>query len=132
VGRRLLPFRKGESSRLARKKGRKLRLSTSSREQPPARVREEEFAKQLRLARYLAGASLPAARALEPVVKSKVPKRERTPAKADSKAKPEPARQKAAKVELVRERRRAGQAGRQKTPTSGPRRSEKGRGSPGR
>ena len=35
-------------------------------EQPSALVREEEFARQLRLARYLAASSLPPARALEP------------------------------------------------------------------
>jgi hypothetical protein len=34
-------------------------------EQPSAVVREEEFAKQLRIARYLAGARLPAVRSLE-------------------------------------------------------------------
>jgi hypothetical protein len=37
-------------------------------EQPAAMVREEEFAKQLRLARYLAGASFPPSRPLEPAL----------------------------------------------------------------
>jgi hypothetical protein len=36
-------------------------------------VQDEEFAKQLRLARYLAGASLPPSRPLEPVAKSRRP-----------------------------------------------------------
>ena len=35
-------------------------------EQPSALVQEEDFAKQLRLARYLAASSLPASRPLEP------------------------------------------------------------------
>ena len=51
-------------------------------EQPAAMVREEEFAKQLRLARYLAGASLPPSRPLEPVLKGRAPKQERSVPKA--------------------------------------------------
>jgi hypothetical protein len=43
-------------------------------EQPSAVVWEEEFAKQLRIARYLAGTSLPAARSLEPVPQAVTPK----------------------------------------------------------
>ena len=44
-------------------------------EQPSSLVQEEEFAKQLRLARHLAGASLPPSRrALEPVRQPKTRK----------------------------------------------------------
>src|SRR5260370_26002668 len=49
-------------------------------EQPSTRVQEEEFAKQLRLARNLAAASLP----LEPVRQPRTPKKERSIAKAKS------------------------------------------------
>ena len=45
-------------------------------EQPAAMVREEEFAKQLRLARYLAASSLPPARSLEPALKARAPRQE--------------------------------------------------------
>ena len=43
-------------------------------EPPSALVREEEFAKQLRLARYLAASSLPPSRPLEPALKARAPK----------------------------------------------------------
>jgi hypothetical protein len=95
-------------------------------------VREEEFAKQLRPARYLAASSLPAARKLEPVVKTKTPRRERPVTKAGSKAKPEPMKEKAGDAELAKERRRAGRVGQQKGSSSSPHGSEKQRGSPER
>jgi hypothetical protein len=60
----------------------------------------------LRLARYLAGASR-APRPLEPRLEARTPKPARRVAKARSKAKPEPARQKAGEGELAKERRRA-------------------------
>jgi hypothetical protein len=101
-------------------------------EQPAAMVREEEFAKQLRLARYLAASSLPPSRPLEPVLKGRAPKQARPVTKARSGAKKQPEKQKPGEVELAKERRRAGRVARQKTPSSRPQRSEKGRGSPGR
>jgi hypothetical protein len=101
-------------------------------EQPVAMVREEEFAKQLRLARYLAASSLPPSRPLEPARTTIAPKQERPVTKARSKSKAESATQKVGATELAKERRRAGRVARQKTPSSGPQRSEKGRGSPGR
>jgi hypothetical protein len=51
-------------------------------EQPSARVQEEEFAKQLRLARYLAAGGSSPSRPLEPPPKAKAPKRGRPVAKA--------------------------------------------------
>jgi hypothetical protein len=101
-------------------------------EQPTAMVREEEFAKQLRLARYLAASSLASARPLEPVLTGRAPKLERSVKKARPKAKAEPARQKAGEAELAKERRRAGRVRTQKTPSSGQRRSERQRSGPGR
>ena len=101
-------------------------------EQPSAVVREEEFARQLRIARYLAGASLPAARPLEPADEVRARKDRRSVRTARSKTKKETPRQKAGKMELAKERRRAGQAGRQKVPSSSPRGSERQRPSPGR
>jgi hypothetical protein len=50
-------------------------------EQPSARVQEEEFGKQLRLARYLAAGGSPPSRALEPAAETKTPKRGRPVAK---------------------------------------------------
>jgi hypothetical protein len=64
-------------------------------EQPSALVQEQEFAKQLRIARYLAAASLPAARPLEPVANARTPTQERAVMKPRSKSKAEPARRKA-------------------------------------
>jgi hypothetical protein len=99
-------------------------------EQPSPLVRgEEEFAKQLRLARYLAASSLPPSRPLEPTPQARAPKQERTVTKAGSKAKAGPARQKAGEAELAKERRRAG---RPKVSSSGPQRGERQRSSPGR
>jgi hypothetical protein len=89
-------------------------------------------AKQLRLARYLAASSLPPARPLELHLKTRMPKQGRGVTKAAPKAKAEPARRKAEEAELAKERRRAGQDGRQKSASSGPHRSEKGRPSLGR
>ena len=103
-------------------------------EQPSAVVREEEFAKQLRIARYLAGARLPAVRSLEPASGPKKAKRLHSPAKA-AKARPvtkkETPKQKAEEKELAKERRRAGRVG-QKVPSSDPRRAEKQRPARGR
>jgi hypothetical protein len=98
-------------------------------EQPSAVVREEEFAKQLRIARYLAGAGLAKSR-LGSVPEPKSPKQERPVSKAAAKAKSEVARQKAEQAELAKERRRAGRAG--KSPSSVRRGMEKQRNSPGR
>jgi hypothetical protein len=56
-------------------------------EQPAVMVREEEFAKQLRLARYLAGASLPPSRPLEPASEARAPEPARRAAKSRSRAK---------------------------------------------
>jgi hypothetical protein len=73
-------------------------------EQPSSRLQEQEFAKQLRIARYLAAASLPPARGLDPVAEARALRRERPITKAGSKAKAEPARQKAGEAELANER----------------------------
>jgi hypothetical protein len=100
-------------------------------EQPSALVQEEEFAKQLRLARYLAAASLPPARPLEAVRQPRTPKKERSISKAGAKAKAETVSKKARAEELAKERRRAGRAG-HKVPSSDTRRGEKHRASPGR
>ena len=95
-------------------------------------VREEDFAKQLRIARYLAGASLPPTRPLEAASVAKTPKQGPGVTKAAPKAKAEPVGHKAGQAELAKERRRAGQVGRQKAPSSGERRSDKQRSGPGR
>ena len=100
-------------------------------EQPSAVVREEEFAKQLRIARYLAGARLPAVRSLEQAPGAKKARRLHTTAKARPITKKETPRPNAEEKELAKERRRAGRAG-QKVPSSDPRRAEKHRSSPGR
>ena len=101
-------------------------------EQPSARVQEEEFAKQLRLARYLAAASLPPARPLEPVPETRTRKQGRPVfAKAGPKTKAKTVDKKAREEELAKERRRAGQVG-LKLPASGSGRGEKQRPSPGR
>jgi hypothetical protein len=85
----------------------------------------------LRLARYLAALSLPPPRPLEPAAQARPPKRERTVTKARFKAKAKPARKKAGEAELAKESRRAGRAA-EKIPSSGSRRGENPRGSPGR
>ena len=99
-------------------------------DQPSPVVREEEFAKHLQIARYLAAASLPPARALEPAVKTRAPKQGRPIRQAGSKAKSKPARQKVGEAELAKERRRAGRVGRPKAASSGPQRIERRRHSP--
>jgi hypothetical protein len=101
-------------------------------EQPSARVQEEEFAKQLRLARYLAAGGSPPSRPLEATSKARAPKDATSLTKARPKTKKDMPRRKGEEVELAKERRRAGQAVRQKTPSSGSHRNEKGRPSPGR
>jgi hypothetical protein len=106
----------------------KARVTYQVSEQPSTRVQEEEFAKQLRLARYLAAASLPSSRPLEPAPETKAPKREGPVAKA----KPKATGKKAREEELAKERRRAARGSSQKTPPSGQQRSEKQRHSPGR
>jgi hypothetical protein len=93
---------------------------------------EKEFAKQLRLARYLAASSLPPSRPLEPVPRARAPKQGRTVTKAGSKAKAEAASQKAGEAELVKERRRAGQVAPRKAPPPGQHRDERQRSAPGR
>ena len=100
-------------------------------EQPSARVQEEEFAKQLRLARYLAAGGSPPLRPLEPGRQAKTREQKRPIAKASAKTKAETVGKKAREEELAKERRRAGRAG-QKVPSSGVRGSEKQRHSPGR
>jgi hypothetical protein len=103
-------------------------------EQPSVVVREEEFAKQLRIARYLAGARLPAIRSLEPAPGPKKTKRLHSPAKA-AKARPitkkETPKQKAEEKELAKERRRVGRVG-QKVTSVGSGRAEKQRPARGR
>jgi hypothetical protein len=91
--------------------------------------REEEFAKQLRLARYLAASSFRPSRPLEPASVARTPKQARPVRKARSKAKAEPARKKAGEAELAKERRRAGRA---KTPSTSQHRGEKERSGPSR
>jgi hypothetical protein len=100
-------------------------------EQPSAKVQEEEFAKQLRLARYLAAGGSPPARTLEAVNQPRTRKQERSIAKAGAKTKAERLAKKAREEELAKERRRAGRVG-HKVPSAGPGRGEKQRSGPGR
>ena len=100
-------------------------------EQPSSRVQEEEFAKQLRLARYLAAGGSPPSRPLEAVRQPRTPKRAQPIAKTGAKTKAERPAKKAREEELAKERRRAGRVG-QKVPVSGSGRGEKQRPSPGR
>ncbi|MFY9984133.1 MAG: hypothetical protein WAK31_05215 [Chthoniobacterales bacterium] len=100
-------------------------------EQPSARVQEEEFAKQLRLARYLAGRGSPPSRALEPARPPRTPKQERPVAKTGAKTKAGTGSKKAREEELAKERRRVGRVG-QKLPSAGAGRGEKQRSGPGR
>jgi hypothetical protein len=96
------------------------------------RVQEEEFAKQLRLARYLADGGSPPSRTQEPVRQPRTPKKERAIAKAGAKSKAGTVSKKAREEELAKERRRAGRLDRlQKGPSSRPRRNGKQRPSPG-
>ena len=96
-------------------------------EQPSAVVREEEFAKQLRIARYLAGASVASSRALELTPQAKTPEEGRSVAKAKPKSNRATANKKAREEELAKERRRAGRVARQKVPPSSQHRSERER-----
>ena len=100
-------------------------------EQPSARVQEEEFAKQLRLARYLAGGGSAPSRSLEPVRQPRPRKAERPIAKAGARTKAGAVTKKAREEELAKERRRAGRVG-HKLPSADARRGEKQRHSPGR
>jgi hypothetical protein len=94
-------------------------------EQPSSRVHEEEFAKQLRLARYLAAGGSPPSRPLEPVRQPRTPKRGRPVAKAGAKATGKKDRE----GELANERRRAGKGTGRRMSSSGPQQNEKQRGS---
>jgi hypothetical protein len=96
-------------------------------EQPSALVQEEEFAKQLRLAPYLAAASLPPSRPLEPVREVRTPKQARPVTKARPKIKTPSASKKAREEELAKERRRAGKVARQRSLSSASHRGEKQR-----
>ena len=107
--------------------GKKAPVVYQPSELPSPLVREEEFAKQLRLARYLAASSPPPSRPLEPASAAKTPKQVRPVTKQSSKATGHKARDE----ELAKERRRAGRVA-HKAPSAGPRRSEKGRSSPSR
>jgi hypothetical protein len=100
-------------------------------EQPSAKVQEEEFAKQLRLARYLAAGGSPPSRSLEPVRQARTPKQARAIAKAGVKTKAGTGSKKAREEELAKERRRAGRVG-HKAASSDPRRGEKQRPGPSR
>jgi hypothetical protein len=112
--------------------GKKASVVYQPSEQAPSLVREEEFAKQLRLARYLAGSSLPPARVLETAPKTRTPKSTGGTPKAAPKTKAQLAKQKPDEAELAKERRRAGQVARQNPPSAAPSRGEKQRHSPGR
>ena len=96
-------------------------------ELPSAVVQEEDFAKQLRLARYLAGAGLGRPREMEKAVE-----KARSITKPKPRAKAQSGNKKGVEAELARERRRAQQAGRQKGSPSGPARSEGQRSGPRR
>jgi hypothetical protein len=72
--------------------------------QPSALIREEDFAKQLLLARYLAGASLPPSRRLETHLNAKTPKPVRPLTKARRRTKAASRGQKAGDAELAKER----------------------------
>jgi hypothetical protein len=100
-------------------------------EQPSARVQEQEFAKQLRIARYLAAGGSPPSRPLEAVHEPRTQKKERPLAKAGAKSKPGTATKNPREEELAKERRRAGRVER-KVPPAGPGRGEKQRRGPDR
>jgi hypothetical protein len=100
-------------------------------EQPSSRIQEEEFAKQLRIARYLAAGGSPPSRLVESVRQPRTVKQERPLAKAGAKTKAGTASKKPREEELEKERRRAGGVG-QKVPSAGPGRGEKQRSSPSR
>ena len=91
------------------------------------RSSHEEFAKQLRIARYLAGASLGRPQELE-----KAGEKAPSITKPKPRAKAPSGNKKGVEAELARERRRAQQAGGQKGSSSGRGRSEKQRSGPSR
>ena len=93
---------------------------------PYALVREEDFAKQLRLARYLAGVSVGRPRAME-----KAGEKAQTITKPKPRAKAQSGSKKGVEAEPARERRRVRQPGQHKA-SSGRGRSEKPRSAPGR
>jgi hypothetical protein len=93
-------------------------------EQPSSRVQEEDFAKQLRLARYLAAGGSPPSRLVELAPEAKSSKRGRPIAKAGAKTKAGRQAKKPREEELAKERRRAARSG-QKGAPSGPSRGEK-------
>jgi hypothetical protein len=109
----------------------KARVTYQVSEQPSARVQEEEFAKQLRIARYLAAGGSPPSRTLEQAPEARAPKRGRRVAKVQGKSKAGTVGKKAREEELAKERRRAGRVG-HKLPSAGSRRGEKQRPGPGR
>ena len=96
-------------------------------ELPSAVVREQDFPNQLRLARYLAGASLGRPREIE-----KAGEKAHSITKPKPRAKAQSGNKKGVEAELARERRRAQQAGRQKGSSSARGRSEKRRSGPSR
>jgi hypothetical protein len=100
-------------------------------EQLSARVQEEEFAKQLRLARYLAAGGSPPSRRLEAARQPRTPKQGRPIAKQGAKTKATTGSKMPREEELAKERRRAGRAGRE-LPASGSGREGKQRRSPRR
>jgi hypothetical protein len=102
------------------------KITYSLSEQASPLVREEEFAKQLRLARYLAGASLGRPRDIEKAVE-----KAQTIIKPKTRAKAQSGSKKGVEAELARERRRVQQPGQRKA-SSGRGRSEKQRSGPGR
>jgi hypothetical protein len=102
-----------------------------AKERRASKVQEEEFAKQLRLARYLAAGGSPPSRPLEVARQPREPKQERPIAKAGGKTKAATVGEKPREEELAKERRRAGRVG-QKVSSAGPGRGEKQRHSPPR
>jgi hypothetical protein len=100
-----------QESAAAEETKQKAQVTYQVSDQPSTRVQEEEFAKQLRLARYLAAGGSPPSRPLEAVPLAKTPKRGRPVAKAGAKTKAETVSKKAREEELAKERRRPGRVG---------------------
>jgi hypothetical protein len=103
------------------------KITYSLSEQASPLIREEEFAKQLRLARYLAGASVGRPRAI-----GKVGEKAQTFGKPKPRAKGQSGSKKGVEAELARERRRVQPVGRQKGSSSSLGRSDRQRSGPGR
>jgi hypothetical protein len=103
----------------------KARVTYQVSEQPSGKVQEEEFAKQLRIARYLAAGG--SSRSLGAMPEAKASKRGRPVATAGVKTKAGTASKKAREEELAKERRRAGRVGGEKGPSFGPHRGDKQR-----